>query len=127
MWVLPVPLFKAAMIFSRRCTYSHRASSMTSALFTDGMAVKSKVSMLLTAGEAGSPDPPLHHALVAVDEFQFAQPQQIGWVVHSLGGALGRHLPVFPEEAGQFQFLQMVFQQQRRPVVHAALPDSNVM
>ena len=51
MWVLPAPLFKAAMIFSRRCTYSHRASSITSALFTDGMAVKSKVSMLLTAGK----------------------------------------------------------------------------
>ena len=31
-------------------------------------------------------------------------------MVHTFGGALGRHLPVFPEEAGQFQFLQMVFQ-----------------
>ena len=78
-------------------------------------------------GEAGSSDPPLHHALLAVDEFQFGEPEQVPWVVHSLGGALGRHLPVFPEEAGQLQFFQMVFQQQRGPVVHAALPDSNVM
>ena len=56
--------------------------------------------------EAGSADPPLHHALVAVDEFQFGEPEQVPRVVHSLGGALGRHLPVFPEEAGQLQFLQ---------------------
>ena len=127
MWVLPVPLLPTAMIFSRRCMYSHRASSITSALFTDGMAVKSKVSKVLTAGEAGGPDPPLHHALVAVDEFQFRQPEQVPWVVHSLGGALARHLAVFPEETGQFQFLQMVFQQQRGPAVHAALVGSNVM
>ena len=31
--------------------YSHRASSMTSGLFTEGMARKSKVSRLLTAGK----------------------------------------------------------------------------
>ena len=81
----------------------------------------------LDGREAGRPDPPLHHALVAVDEFQFRQSEQVLGVVNALGGALGGHLPVFPEEAGQFQFLQMVFQQQRGPAVHAALPDSNVM
>ena len=81
----------------------------------------------LDGGEAGRPDPPLHHAPVAIDEFQFRQSEQVPWVVHSLGGALGRHLPIPQEEAGQLQFLQMVFQQQRGPVVHAALPDSNVM
>ena len=48
-------------------------------------------------------------------------------MVHALGGALDRHLVVFPEEAGQLQLLQMVFQQQGGPVVQAALPDSNVM
>ena len=78
-------------------------------------------------GEAGGPDPPLHHALVAVDEFQFGQPEQVPWVVHSLGGALARHLAVFPEEAGQFQFLQVMLQKQRGPAVHAALVGSNVM
>ena len=49
-WVLPVPLLATAMIFSRRCTYSQRASSSTRDLFTEGMAVQSKVSRLLTAG-----------------------------------------------------------------------------
>ena len=39
------------MTFSRFWTYSQRANSITSALFTDGMAVKSKVSKVLTAGK----------------------------------------------------------------------------
>ena len=50
-WVLPVPLLPTAMTFSRRSTYSQRASCMTRCLFTDGMARKSKVSRLLVAGK----------------------------------------------------------------------------
>ena len=38
--------------------------------------------------EPGRPDPPLHHALVAVDEFQLGQPEQVLGVVHTFGGAL---------------------------------------
>ena len=45
-----MPLFPTAMTFSRRWMYSHRASSITRDLFTEGMAGKSKVSRLLTAG-----------------------------------------------------------------------------
>ena len=77
--------------------------------------------------ESGRPYAPLHHALVAVDEFQLGQPEQAGGVVHIFGGALCGHLPVFPEKGGQPEFLQVMFQQQRRPVVHAALPDSKGM
>ena len=43
-WVLPVPLLPTAITFSRRSMYSQRAISITSCLFTEGMAVKSKVS-----------------------------------------------------------------------------------
>ena len=78
-------------------------------------------------GESGRPDPPLHHALVAVDELKLGEAQQVLGMVHILGGAQGSHLPVFPEKGGQPEFLQVVFQQQRRPVVHAALPDSKGM
>ena len=81
----------------------------------------------LDGGEAGGPDPALHHALVAVDEFQFGETQQAVGMGHSLGGALGGQLAVLPEEGGPLQFLEVVFQEQRRPVVHAALPDSKVM
>lgn len=49
-WVFPVPLGPRAMTFSRRITNSHRASSRTSILLRLGMAVKSNVSKLLTAG-----------------------------------------------------------------------------
>ncbi len=42
--MLPVPLLPTAMTFSFRSMYSQRASSITSALFTDGMAGKPKVS-----------------------------------------------------------------------------------
>ena len=47
-------------------------------------------------GESGRPYAPLHHALVAVDEFQFRQPEQVLGVIHPLGGALGRQLPRIP-------------------------------
>ena len=40
-----------SMTLSRRWMYSHRASSMTMALFIEGMARKSKVSRLFTAGK----------------------------------------------------------------------------
>ena len=76
---MPVPLLPTAMTFSRHWMYSQRASSITSALFTEGMAGKSKVSKALDGREPGRPDPPVHHALVAVDEFQFRQPEQVPW------------------------------------------------
>ena len=72
--------------------------------------------------ETGGPDPPLHHALAAVDELQFGEPEQVLRVVHSLGGAPGSHLPVLSQEAGQLQLLQVVFQKQRGLTAHAALP-----
>ena len=78
-------------------------------------------------GEAGGANAALHHALVSVDEFQFGQTQQVVRVVHILGGALGGQLAVFPQEGGQPQFLQVVFQEQRGPVAPAALPDRRAM
>ena len=77
--------------------------------------------------EAGGADPSLHHALVAVDEFLFGQLEQILRVVHIIGGALGGHLLVLPQEAGQPQLLQVVFQKQCGPLAHAALLDSRLM
>ena len=52
-------------------------------------------------GETGGPDPALYHALVAVDEFQFGETQQVVRVISALGGALGGQLAVLPEEGGQ--------------------------
>ena len=74
-------------------------------------------------GEPGGLDPPLHHALVPVDELQFCQAEQVLGVVCALGG----HLPIFPQGGGQLEFLQVVFQQQGGPLARAALPDRRVM
>src|SRR3984893_18396432 len=52
--VLPVPLLPRAITLSRATIYSQRASSRTSGLLSDGMAVKSKVSKLFTAGKRGA-------------------------------------------------------------------------
>ena len=48
MWVFPVPLLPGSSTFSRRTRNSHRASSRV--FFSDGIARKSKLSMLLTTG-----------------------------------------------------------------------------
>ena len=67
----------------------------------------------LRGGEACGADAALHHALVAVDEFQFGKPEQVVGVIGTCGGALGGQLAVLSEEGGQLQFLQVVFQKQR--------------
>src|SRR5712692_10290412 len=43
-----MPLLPSAMTFSRRATYSERASSSTRVLMSEGKAVRSKLSRLLT-------------------------------------------------------------------------------
>ena len=126
-WVLPVPLLPTAMTFSRRWMYSQRASSITKALFSDGMAGKSKVSRLFTAGKRA--------ARIRRSTMRWwrsmisssASLQQVLGMVHTLSGALGCHLTVLSQKAGQLQLFEMVFQEQGGPVVHAALPDRRVI
>ena len=67
----------------------------------------------LEGGEARGPDPALHHALVAVDEFQFGQPEQVVGMVSALDGALDGQLAVLPQKGGQLQFLEVMLQEQR--------------
>ena len=69
--------------------YSQRASSMTSCLFTEGMAREVEGVQAFDGRETSGPDPALHHALVSVNEFQFGETQQVVRVVQILGGALG--------------------------------------
>ena len=78
--------------------------------------------------EARSPDPPLHHPVMTVYEFEFSKPQKVVGMVHSLRGALLGHPVVLPQERRQSELLQMVLKQYGRSVAHdAALPDSRVM
>ena len=50
--------------------------------------------------EAGRPDAALHHALVAVDEFQFGEAEQVVRVIRAFLGAVGGQLAVLPQEGG---------------------------
>ena len=76
MWVLPVPDGPRAMTFSRRSTHSQRASSSTCILVSAGMALKSEVSRLLTAGKFGGLDPALDHAAFPPSRLQFDQTRE---------------------------------------------------
>ena len=51
-------------------------------------------------GEAGGAHAALDHALVAVDEFQFSQAQQVVGMVRPFLGALGGQLVILPQEGG---------------------------
>ena len=67
--------------------------------------------------ESGGADPPLHHALVAVDEFQLGEAQQVLGMVHTLGGALGCHLTVLHEKGG---LVHLSFSPDGHRVTHAS-------
>src|SRR3982074_2324448 len=108
MWVLPVPLLPTAMIFSRRVTYSERASSSTRVLLSDGMAAKSKLSRLFTDGNRASLIRRSNHAPLAVDQLQFGQAQQEADVIEALGGALPGELVVLAQERRQLERLQVM-------------------
>ena len=64
---------------------------------------------------------------MAVDKLQLGESEQVFRVVHILGGGLGGHPPLLPQEAGQLQLLQVMFQEQCGSLAHAALPDRSVI
>ena len=125
MWVLPVPLLPSAMRFSRRSMYSQRASSRTSALLSEGMTLKSKLSRLF--GEARRLDAPLDHAALAVDQLELGESQQVADVIDAFRGALPGDLVVLAQEGRQLQRLEVVGEQHLRCVGHAPSPDSRLM
>ncbi len=90
------------MMLSRATLYSQRASSRTSGLLSDAMAVKSNVSKLFTAGKCARAGkftqpagtwlrayPPLDHAALPVDEFQLGKPQKSAGMIEPVVCGLG--------------------------------------
>ena len=77
--------------------------------------------------ESSGADPPLHHALVAVDEFKLSETEQVLRAGCILGVILDGHLPVLTDEAGQPQFLEVVFQHPRGSLALAALSNRRVL
>ena len=72
--------------------------------------------------ELGLPDPPLDHAALAVDQFQFAEADQVTHMVDALGGALAGLLVVFAQEGRQLEPFEVVGQQHLRRIAHDAPP-----
>src|SRR6202171_5033415 len=118
MWVFPVPLLPTAITFSRRATYSQRASSSTNVLLSEGIAANSKLSRLFTVGNTRLLDAALDHPPLAVDQFELDQAQQITRVVDAFGSALLGELVVFAQEARQLECLQVMGEQQLGRVGH---------
>ena len=84
------------------------------------MALKSKLSRLLTAGNLACLIRPLDHAALTVDQFQLGQTDKIPHMVGALGGALAGQLVVFAQERRQFQGLEVMGQQHLRRIGHDA-------
>ena len=122
MWLLPVPELPTAMTFSRRSTYSERASSITSALFKSGNAGEVEAVEALHGRELGGLDAAVDHAPLTLDDLGLDQPQQIARIVDALGGALAGELVVLAQERRQLQRLEVVSQKNLRGVGHDAAP-----
>ncbi len=127
MWLLPVPELPTAMMFSRRSTYSERASSITSALFKRRQRREVEAVEALHGRELGGLDAALDHAPLALDHLQLGQPQQVARIVDAFGGALAGDLVVLAQEGRQLQRLEVVGQQDLRRVGHDAAPARSSM
>ena len=117
----------SGLMFSRRSTYSQRASSTTSILLSDGMALKSKLSRLLTAGNLACLIRRSTIRRSRVDQFQFSEADEIAHMVGALGGALAGQLVVLAQKGRQLQGLEVMDQQQLRRIGHDEPPPNRLI
>ncbi len=135
-------------MLSRATIYSQRASSRTSGLLSDAIAVKSNVPKLFTAGKCARAGkftqpagtwlrayPPLDHAALPVNQFQLGKPQKIAGMIEPVMRRLGGDFLIFTQKGWQFELAQMMREQHlgwrragwRRGCCHAALPETKTM
>ena len=120
-WVLPVPLLPSAIMFSRRRTYSQRASSRTSILLRLGDGGEVERVEALHRREPCCPDAPLDRAPFAVDQLELDQPQQVAGMVGAVTRALAGHLVILAQHRRQLQLLEVMGEQHlRRGAIHRA-------
>src|SRR3954451_24251727 len=81
----------------------------------------------LDRGEMSLADPALHHPLLALDQLELGQAQQIAQMVHPFGRALPGQLVMLAQEGRQLQRLEMMRQQYLRHVAHGLLSPSRAM
>ena len=81
----------------------------------------------LGGGELRRLDAALDHPALALDQFEFAEPEQILDMVLALGRALPGQLGVFAVEGRQAELFEMVLEQDLRRVAHGDAPDIRLM
>ena len=96
-------------------------------MFSEGIAAKSKLSRLLTAGNRASPSPTLHHASFSIDQLQFDEAQEKADMVETLGSALPSKLLILAQERRQLERLQVMTEQKLRRIGHDDAPVSKLM
>ena len=96
-------------------------------MFRLGIALKSKLSRLLTAGNRAALIPTLDHPALAVDELQLHEAGEKADVVQAFGRALTGQLLIFPQEGRQLERLEVVGEQDLGGVGHAASPETRHM
>ena len=104
----------SANTFSRRSRYSERASSSTRRVFNDGIARNSKVSRLFTTGNVAALMRRSVGPLLAVEQLQLAEAEQVAWTVQAFLGAVPGHFVVLAQKGGQAQGLEMGVEQPGR-------------
>ncbi len=93
---------------------------MVRAFLREGIALKSKLSRLLVAGNFDHPPLPL-------DQLELAEPQQVLDMILALGGALPGKPGVLALEGGQLELPEMMLEQDLRRVAHRAVPEIRLM
>ena len=94
-----------------------------------GIAQQCPRGEALRGWELGSLDAPLDHAPFALDQLQFAKPQEVLDMILVLCGALPGQLGILALEGRQPELGQMMLEQDLRgfcgSIDHAAAPDSS--
>jgi hypothetical protein len=72
-------------------------------------------------------DATFDHPAFPLDQFQFAEPEQVLDMILAFGRALPGQLGVFVVDGRQAELLEMVLKQHLRRVVHLAVPVTRLM
>ena len=119
-WVLPVPLLPSARMFSRRRIYSQRASSRTSILLRLGDRGEVERVEALGHREPCGADAPFDRPSLAIDQFEFEQPQQVTRMIDAARGALAGDFVILAQHRRQLQLFEMMRQQELGGATHGA-------
>ena len=119
-WVLPEPLLPSARMFSRRRIYSQRASSRTSILLRLGDRGEVERVEALGRREPCGADAPFDRPSLAIDQFEFEQPQQVTRMIDAARGALAGDFVILAQHRRQLQLFEMMRQQELGGATHGA-------